>query len=626
MKNHSLTIEAFTPDLFDIKDIPDSIRDRLVISAVRINGKLTPLSYFGDDIWKFSDTPKNNGKYKSSIHFKLFPEAYRDKIKEVTYCLLKRGRAGKKRPKKTTIHRFVMAIHTFIRYLEKLGSPDLENIPQLAFDNFVHDSKNMISAHTRKPLGMSTLVQRFIAIEALYELSQYTKTPLRQHPWPDTSAVALAQRTGANALHRQQSLTPLIPDDVFSALFTKATEYIEKANLLLNARDEIQKVDQLGLCEKTATQRKNNILLSLGYKSKTTGLRKDLALLRTSCYIVIASTSGCRNHELANLQKGAHHRTLGEDGEIYHWMRSLSEKTDAGICDWMIPAVAVRAIRVMHRWALPYQNMIANEISERRRSDPNDPEIAEAIKHADSLFLSMNTRGAKTGCRTLGNAGINAQLRKFVINANLNWDISTHQFRRKFANYVAHSKFGDLRYLKEHFKHWSIDMTVPYAMDDSWGQHFDLDLLSEIESEETQIKEAAVSTWMEGDKLSGGYGHNIKRWRREPSKLAIFKDHSSMVTSIAQSTAIRSNGHAWCTADDTACVGNTLDPSRCGGCSNAVIGKEHAPMYQALYDNLHGLLKCKDIGEPGLIRVKRDLNRYSSVLGDLGINVEIAVE
>lgn len=92
-----------------------------------------------------------------------------------------------------------------------------------------------------------------------------------------------------------------------------------------------------------------------------------------------------------------------------------------------------------------------------------------------------------------------------------------------------------------------------------------------------------------------------------------------MLKSIAESTSIRSNGHAWCTADDSGCVGNTLERTRCGNCNNAVIGRGHTAIYQRLYDDLKGLVHCPDIGEAGRHRIERDLNRCRDVLIQLGM-------
>ncbi len=95
-----------------------------------------------------------------------------------------------------------------------------------------------------------------------------------------------------------------------------------------------------------------------------------------------------------------------------------------------------------------------------------------------------------------------------------------------------------------------------------------------------------------------------------------------MLKSIAESTAIRSNGHAWCTADNDACMGNTIERTRCGNCNNAVIGRNHTGIYQRLYDDLKEVLNCQDIGEGGRQRVERDLNRCREVLAQLGIDPE----
>ncbi|MFG0916464.1 integrase [Pseudomonas sp. CJQ_11] len=620
---------AIFPLEVDLKRISIEDQNRLVVSTISIDGVLNILSLFEDDTWFFSDGQNNIGAAHSSIKFKYFPEAYRQTIKEVTFCYLTRGREKTRRPKKVSSRHLVAALLHFIKYLIRIGSPNITEIPQLAFDNFVHESRNLIQKKTNKPLSKSALIQRFSAIEALYELSQHTKTPLSQHPWPDTSAVGLARRTGSNALHRQQSLTPLIPDEIFCALFKKSCEFLNKADVLFELRDKLENIDQLPLLDGAKLRRKHKLLEEHAPSYGPIELTKDLGFLRTACYIVIASTSGCRNHELTNLRNAALHKTYSDDNEVYHWMRSRSCKTYIGICDWMIPPIAARAIRIMERWAAPYQKNIALEINMRRKANPQDPEIARASKHTHSLFLAIGKSGndGKTkGCRTITNSTWNRNLQAFVENTGLNWRINTHQFRRKFANYAAHSKLGDLRYLKEHFKHWTMEMTLLYAMDDTWGQHYDLDLLFEVESEEKIIKEDTVHQWIDAKTLSGGYGRSLKRWQRDPLNLAIFKDQSTMVKSIAESTAIRSNGHAWCTADDTGCVGNTVERSRCGECPNSVISHEQAAVYKALYRNLQSLQDCKDIGEPGIMRVNRDLKRYASVLGDLGINMETDLE
>lgn len=517
-----------------------------------------------------------------------------------------------------------------LRHLEALKLDHLDAVTPMVCATYVAACKGhrQTSRSKGKPLSQGGLFNRFMAVEALHELSQYTDEPMPQHPWPETSARAMAGLTGSV----QGGKTPLIPDEVFCTLFERAYQQVERGQPLLDLRDAL---DALAAQLKWQSREgliwaKNRDLSALGWQGGLRAFNKALIDLRTACYIVLASTSGCRNHELTNVQSGAHHRTQDDEGTVYHWMRSRSDKTDAGVHDWMIPEAAVRALRLMERWAAPYQAMIAAEIVQRRRANPRAPQIAEAQKHRHALFLGVSPGRGNQMC-TLSNSSWGLNLKAFAKDCGLSWNLTSHQFRRKFANYAAHSRFGDLRYLKEHYAHWSLDMTLGYAMDDSWGQHLDLDLdldldlYADIQMELEDIKLGVVDSWLGDEPLAGCYGRALKQWPREPQNLLIFKDHAAMLKSIAESTAIRSNGHAWCTADNDGCVGNTLERTRCSGCNNAVIGRGHAPIYRRLYDDLKGLQHCSDIGEGGRQRVERDLKRCRDVLAQLGMDPETLI-
>ncbi|AVZ17511.1 integrase [Pseudomonas aeruginosa] len=614
----------------DVRGLPESERDALIISAIQVDGQWVIRSRYGDDIWHlegFTSNVKASGK---RLDFGTVPPAFRAVMKAMLYRYLRRGRLGAKRPKGVALHQCFSNARPFLRHLEALKLDHLGAATPQICKAYVDACKAHRQTHRNKgkPLSPRALQVRFGAIEALHELSQYTDDPIRQHPWLDTSAMAMAGLTGRGA---QGSQTPLIPDEAFCILFQRAYQQVECGQHLLDQRDALdaltaqRKELRMGQSNVALTNAKNRHLDALGWEGGLKLFHKALINLRTACYIILASTSGCRNHELANLQAGAHHRTQDDEGSIYHWMSSRSEKTDAGAHDWMIPEAAVRALRLMERWAAPYQAMIAAEIVQRRRANPHDPQIAEAQKHRHALFLGV-CRNEGNQIHTLSNNAWNNNLRAFAKGCGLSWNLASHQFRRKFANYAAHSRFGDLRYLKEHYAHWSLDMTLSYAMDDSWGQHLDLELYDEIQAELDDIKLDVVDSWLGDARLAGGYGRAFKQWQREPQNLLIFKDHASMLKSIAESTAIRSNGHAWCTADDGGCIGNTLERTRCGnGCNNAVIGRPHTPFYKRLYEDLKELLHCSDIGEGGRQRVERDLKRCRDVLTQLGIDPEILI-
>lgn len=613
----------------DVRGLPESERESLIINAIQVDGQWVILSSYGDDTWQLDRFSSNVPASKKRLDFDTVPQAFRMVMKAIVYRYLRRGRSGQSRPKGAAVRHIFSDAKPFLRHLDALKIDHLGAVTPMVCANYVLACKAHRQTYRSKgkPLSQSGLQNRLKAVEALYELSQYTDSPIPLPPWDGTSATALAGLTGSGARHNQGGKTPLIPDEVFCTLFERAYQQVKRGPQLLDVRDELDAIatQRKGRSNWAVIWAKNSHLSTLGREGGLRAFNKALGDLRTACYIVLASTSGCRNHELANLQSRAHHRTQDDEGTVYHWMRSRSDKTDTGIHNWMIPEAAVRALRLMERWAMPYQAMIAAEIVQRRRANPHDPQITEAHKHRYALFLSLDFNGS-TQAHTLSCWSWSLNLKAFAKGCGLSWNLTSHQFRRKFANYAAHSKFGDLRYLKEHFAHWSLDMTLGYAMDDSWGQHLDLELFDDIQAELEDIKLSVVDSWLSDEPLAGGYGHALKQWQREPQNLLIFKDHASMLKSIAESTAIRSNGHAWCTADNDGCIGNTLERTRCGNnCNNAVIGLGHAAIYRRLYEDLKGLLHCSDIGESGRQRVERDLKRCRDVLAQLGIAPETLI-
>lgn len=609
----------------DVYELAESERDALIISATKVGEHWVILSCYGDDTWQLDGFPNNISTSKTRLDFSIVPPVFRAVMKAALYRYLRSGRTDSGRPKGGIVRQLFFNAMIFLRHLKVLKLDHLGAVTPLVCASYVTACKAYRQPHRSKgkPLSQEGLRRRLAAVEALYELSQYTNDPMPKHPWPETSSLAVAGLTGSGSRQKKDSKTPLIPDDVFCILFERAYLQVERGHQLLDLRDKLEVIakERKGQCREAVIAAKNRLLSDSGRKGGLRAFNRALSDLRTACYIILASTSGCRHHELANLQLGAHHRTQDDEGTIYHWMRSRSDKTDVGIHDWMIPEAAVLSLRVMERWCAPYQAMIAAEIVRRRRANPHDPRIVEAQKHRHALFLGVYPKEGNQ-VRTLTTWGLGFNLNIFVKDCGLNWSLTSHQFRRKFANYAAHSRFGDLRYLKEHYAHWSLDMTLGYALDDSWGQHLDLDLYADIQTELQDVKLGIVDYWLGDEPMAGGYGRALKQWQREPQNLLIFKDHASMLNSIAESTAIRSNGHAWCTADNDGCVGNTLERTRCSNCNNAVIGRRHAAIYQRLYDDLKGLLHCPDIGESGRQRVERDLNRCRDVLDKLGMDPE----
>ena len=613
------------------KGLGDELRDALIVSMRKVGATWVVVSRYGDDVWLTTGAPTNMTRSKTRLDFSRLPEPFRAPVKASMYRYKRRGRGGAKPPAASTFAKAFTYLTYFLQYAYDLGIRRLADITPLVCSSYMQECKTMSKSRGGKasrttappatqcassPTGLSraSVGFRLAVVELLYGLSQFTDDPMPRHPWPDTSAGLISGE--AKARRATGNTTPLMSDEVFAGVFQEAWNIVQSADKLLDLRDEVAK-HKYGYSSGWASERANRVLQDLGWLGGVAALEPALTNVRTACYVVVASLSGCRNHELGFLRSHAYYSTVDDRDVRYWWMRSTSTKTDEGATEWMIPEAAVTALRIMDRWAVPYQAQLETQINALRAANPKDPRIAEAEEHVGAIFMGVAS-GTGNEIRTLSVTQTNYTLKGFAKACGFDWKLASHQFRRKFANYAARSRFGDLRYLKEHFKHWSLDMTLGYGLNESQ----EMALYMEIEEESLLVKEGVVTEWLSiAQPLAGGYGTNLIAWRERDENITIFKNHAHMVRSIAASTAIRSNGHAWCTADDNLCEGNDIDPTRCGnGCSNAVVGRRHAPIYVRLFNELKTLEGCADIGEGGRARVARDLNRCRSVFASLGVD------
>lgn len=613
----------------DVRGQTPDERDALVVSARMVAGHWLVLSRYGDDRWHVAGQPTNKQASELVVDFSVIPAPLRASVKAIVYRYLRRGREGKKLPSHRSVMKLLADARPFLRHLDRLGIGRLADATPMVCALYVDACKQhrqpRQAARPGAPLKASSLSHRLAVVEALYELSQHTDDAMPLHPWSGTSFTHLAGKSGRGT-GRRGGATPLMPDEVFTALFRHAWTAVERGGRLLDLRDGIEEIARCGdLTGGAIRHAKRRYLNEHGWSGGTQEFSTALLELRAACYIVVASLSGCRNHELAFVQSGACYSTLVDadhpsgPAEVYWWMRSQSTKTGEGHTEWMVPEAAVTALRLMERWAMPYQAAIAAEIAARRAAEPFDSEIAQAQRHARAVFLAATPlKGNQV--RTLSSQMCNLSLKAFAAKHGIAWDLASHHFRRKFANYAARSQFGDLRYLREHFKHWAMDMTLGYALNESQ----EIALYGEVEQEIQGIKVEVVDSWLNPEEpLAGGYGRNIMAWRAT-APVTLFKSHAQMVRCLADSTGIRSNGHAWCTAGHNQCVGNDIEPTRCADCHHAVIGRGHAPLYRGLYDHLKEVTDRDDIGPSGQALVQRDLQRCRRVLAALGQDPERA--
>jgi hypothetical protein len=206
-----------------------------------------------------------------------------------------------------------------------------------------------------------------------------------------------------------------------------------------------------------------------------------------------------------------------------------------------------------------------------------------------------------------------------MVYCGIDWHLNTHQFRRTFAVFVSKNIFGDLRYLKYHYNHWNMDMTLLYAKNEEQEAKLFDEILESVHEEKIKI----VEHWLDDDALiSGGAASSLKAYKRN-RKVNTKKDRRQLAENISHTVTIRGTGHGWCMADDYGCGGQGIyEATSCINCKNSIIDRNHKETWLGIWRQQLELRQIKDIGPGGKQRVERDIKRIGCLLQNLGIKVE----
>jgi integrase len=393
-----------------------------------------------------------------------------------------------------------------------------------------------------KPLASGSISKRLQAVERCYTELRDTQYGFA-HPWPESSATALSGYTPHG-----KPKTEIIPDEVLAPLFQHANTALASAPELLHLQSLLEEfVPQIR--NKTHNKERSTFLQSHGWTAGVHEFNKSILELRDCCLLIILLTTGIRVHELCNFKRDNWYSEV-RDGERFYFIGSKSEKTDEGDTHWLCPEIAIDALKVLGDLALPMQSLLEQQLNDAQR-EANVKEAARLQRFSGSVVLAKIANQFNK-VSVLSGGSVNDGLQKIVNKLGLTFNLASHMFRRTFAVYVVHHKLGDLRYLRDHFKHWSLEMTILYAMNDKQ----DLELYDEIYAAFDNERQGIIGHWLEPDTpLSGGLASQIRNLRDKDTPTRTYKSRAAMIEHLSEQIYIRSTGLAWCTNDDGSCAG-----------------------------------------------------------------------
>ncbi len=558
--------------------------DLIISSAMDPAGDTQILSRYDDDLWELWPyfDQSNVAPGNKRIDWARVPEQFREGCKAVVYRYWKEGLPGATPPIARSIVAITMHLTVLFNFLAALGVRGLSQVHPIHISGFIHHRR------TTDRVKPGTLVRNLLGIELLYRFRSEDVDSLGFHPWPGSSAADQAGHTGPA---RSIGVTALIPPPVLQQLYVTAEGLLARADIMLDERD-------LGL--------------------RITGADRELNLLRDACFFLLGVLTGMRCEEIAGVEVGAG-RKERKDGLIYNWVQSIEHKTKKGRVEYLMPALGHRVLKVMERWSLPLRQELHNLVVQLQ-ADQSPAGVPERMRvlagaRADRNRLFLGREGRTQMIRTVSGLSWAARMKGYAAHAGVDWRLSPHQLRRVYAWTFVRHRLGNLLFLKEQFKHSSIEMTQLYAANPMQDDTLFEDLFTEISTQKVEL----VEGWLNADTpLAGRAGQRIAIMRAHdfPSRKALIEETADWIN-------IRSTGHSWCLAQDDGCGGAGLyEPGRCGTCNDSVIDGSQRIAWEAIHAHQLELQEeASELGPAAVQRVQRDLRRAEDVLKQLGAEI-----
>lgn len=421
-----------------------------------------------------------------------------------------------------------------------------------------------------RPIGIRAAANRIGILDSIYGMRGHLTDAIREHPWQGRAAF-LVSKYGQSG--QRSARTKVIPDIVVRMLVMRSVGIIERV-------DKERCVSNCGI--------------------------SALYQAQTASYLLIALFTGMRDSEISSLRTGCLKSERGWDGFTYHWLYGETYKylKDERVERWMAPPLIKKVIRVLERIAvfMSGSEVAGPHIFVSRRGNDNQIKVITngAIRERLSVFVKsvLSDTNAR---RKIGLPG----------DEEIEWRISPHQFRRTFAVYTAANILGDVRYLREHFKHWSLDMTLHYATVDTEGAYGRL--AQDVLVERLKLQSRIIGTWInDPNHLSGRGGERVREYINSNQILAA-KDPSALAEFLSDGFAIRGTGHSWCTAKECKGLG-VYSILECRDCENRIIDASHLPVWEAIEGQQKEILNSPTLSESIKFRAQSHLEHAQEVI------------
>lgn len=549
---------VFYPNL---KGVPEVVRSAINVSS---------LSCYGDNCWDFSvEYPSLRSRSVKMIFNQIcfddgenitMPgyEQYLCSVKEYCYSLLVDPPSSY--PKLSTICVALnKGLKSLLRFMRDNEISRFSDVSDLDFSKF----QDLISGAENKAGGLvtnRTLTTRVYALSWLYEQSEKLSDGLTAWPFGDSqSETEWAIEYAEKKLSRKDQATPEMPDEVAKKLILCAIDDLSIADTLEEVRSKRKeykykrKISRRllpGGGYKYSVEVLNpfpweNYGLSSGHQLKSLESRLSMA-----CYIIIAMFSGMRFHEIAHLKFGRANnwcvRSILVDGGVreFYFLNSMTNKLqrDATRYQWQTVPFVERALDALERG------------------------LAHRYERGNSFLFASYLKAKERTSLT----SINHALKKYVEHHDIRhegelWDVSTHQFRKKFARIMTRQGLG-LVALQDQLKHFDIEMTKVYG---------DMNLYAELQQEKFILSKEKYDELIRGQvPIIGGGASEVLEYRKTFIGMTA-EDREAFLNALSKKALVEQVDDGLCMyrPKKALCGGESLN-CRPADCNNSIIPVE----------------------------------------------------
>lgn len=453
--------------------------------------------------------------------------------------------------------------------------------------------------HSDWPRKQSVLLTRYLDELRSAGHGLPTKAPGRTSPWPGRTPPDLIQRVNWSAVSAAADtkidLTKLAPETV--ALIDT---FLEEVGF---EADRVLRADE-----------RETVLLLRGTAGTPYVVRLERSHLAVACYIVIAYLTGMRDSEVHGLRRGCLRQEKSADGLQTRWFirgRVYKRRPTPEQADWVAIEPVVRAVRVLERLNDARGTAATARLTGAFRLGPL--KLNEWCRHVNKL-----------AARSLSTPAIPE------------WSLTTRQFRRTFAWYLANRPGGVIAGMIQ-YQQASVEIFEGYHGKSKSG------FQSEVEMERALASEVALQDvyeqWLRGVHLTGSGATALVTSFQEVHAIlqAEVNPTDRRVRDLLKSKSVHL--HVGLLTDcrfeeATARCLQTASKPRPGSkgpiinvcnkrdCRHAVVTERHRPLWESCVADTTKLLQDPALSVPQRAALEAELKRQLTVIGKVDPNVE----